>query len=410
MPRLLPALALVACVPRARTLAAEAPDGGPDAVVLVSLDGFRPDYLRRADLPALSRLAREGVRAEALTPVFPSKTFPNHWAIATGLTTEHHGIVDNRFYDPELGEWFDMLDDADNQDPRWWQGEPIWATAERQGVRTATLFWPGSEAPVGGVRPSLSVPYDGRIPWDTRVETVLGWLELPAASRPRLLTLYFDEPDGAGHDHGPDGPEVEAEAVRADAAVGLLLDGLDARGLSSRVTVVVVSDHGMADTDDSRAVFLDDYVDVWSGQVDTWNAWAAIRPPAGSEGAWAAALADAPHMRCALREDLPPRLHYTENPRIAPLHCIAEAGWSITTRSFLRANPGHYAGGTHGYDPAEPTMAGIFIARGPGLAPAGTVVPAFENVEVYGLLAHLLGVVPADTDGDLQRVAGVLAR
>lgn len=410
MIRCLPAIALLACVPRTRTLGGDAPGARPDAVILVSLDGFRPDYLDRVSLPALSRLAAEGVRAEALTPVFPSKTFPNHWAIATGLTTEHHGIVDNRFYDPALDEWFDMLDGADAQDPRWWQGEPIWATAERQGVRTGTMFWPGSEAPVGGVRPSLSVPYDGRIPWDERVETVLGWLDLPAERRPRFLTLYFDEPDGAGHAHGPDGPEVEAEAARADAAVGLLLDGLDARGLGARVAVVVVSDHGMAGTDDARTLFLDDYVDVWSGRVDTWNAWAAIRPPAGQERAWADALADTPHMRCALREELPARLHYADNPRIAPLHCIAEAGWSITTRSFLAANPGYYAGGTHGYDPAEPTMAGIFLARGPGLAPAGTVVPAFENIEVYGILAHLLGVAPAATDGDLTRVAGVLAR
>lgn len=375
------------------------PSGGSgETVLLVSLDGFRRDYLERVETPVLDALAAEGVLADGLVPAFPSKTFPNHTSISTGLYPVHHGIVGNRFYDPAIG-WFEMLDPGDNTDPRYWLGEPIWITAEKDGVPAATMFWTGSEVDYDGWHQSIRVPYDGGISYGNRIERVLGWLEQPEATRPRMITLYFDEPDGAGHAVGASGLAVDRAVADMDTTVGWLVQGLEQRGLLDRVHLLIVSDHGMADTSPERLVFLDDHVDLDGVYADNWGPWVPLRPPAGGEAAFAAQLVDIPHATCALSGDLPERMHYTGSERIAPVHCIAEVGWSLTTRAWHEENPLWHVGGTHGYDPADAEMHGILIARGPLLA-RGVTVPPLDNVHLYGLMAHILGVPPAPNDGD----------
>lgn len=375
------------------------PSGGSgETVLLVSLDGFRRDYLDRVETPNLDALAVEGVLADGLVPVFPSKTFPNHTSIATGLYPAGHGIVGNRFHDPTIG-WFEMLDPGDNTDPRFWLGEPIWITAEKDGVPSATMFWTGSEVDYDGWHPSIRVPYDGGVPYGDRIERVLGWLELPEETRPRMITLYFDEPDGAGHAVGASGLAVDRAVAEMDTTIGFLVQGLEQSGWLDRIHLLVVSDHGMADTGADRLVFLDDYTDLTGVYADNWGPWVPLRPPAGTAESFAAGLADVPHATCARTEDLPERLHYSGSDRIAPVHCIAEVGWSITTRAWHAEHPDWHDGGTHGYDPADTEMHGILIARGPRLA-HGIRVPPLENVHLYGLMADILGVPAAPNDGD----------
>ena len=86
-------------------------------VILISLDGFRYDYIDKFAPPTMNALAKDGVRAKWMIPSFPTKTFPNHYTIATGLYPEHHGIVENNVWD--FGEIFTMSKYEEVTNPRW---------------------------------------------------------------------------------------------------------------------------------------------------------------------------------------------------------------------------------------------------------------------------------------------------
>lgn len=376
-------------------------------VLLVSIDGFRWDYLERYEVPTLRRLAAEGVQAEALIPAFPTKTFPNHYTVVTGLYPAHHGIVANNMYDPVFDASFGLSNRQAVQDARWWGGEPIWVTAEQQGQKTAAFFWPGSEAPIQDTRPTYWTPYDGNIPGEERVEQVLAWLELPAEERPTFITLYFSNVDHAGHEEGPE-TEAVAEAVQeVDAHLGELVDGLAARGLEDAVNLIVVSDHGMAATSPERVVLLDDYIDLAEVRVVDYNPVAMLLPEAGREEAVYEALRQAPHLTVYRKDEVPERLHFRDHRRIPPVLALADEGWTITTRQAFEENPARFAGGAHGYDNRYPSMHALFIARGPAFR-EGLVVPPFENIHLYSLMAEILGLRPAPTDGSLEAVRGML--
>jgi predicted AlkP superfamily pyrophosphatase or phosphodiesterase len=382
------------------------PPGPRPITILISIDGFRPDYLDRGVTPALSGLAKEGVRA-AMRPSFPSKTFPNHYALVTGLRPDRNGIVENNMEDPAIpGVTFKMSNAQAVRDARWWnQGEPIWVAAERAGIVSGTMFWPGSEAAIRGVRPRLWRPFDMSVPADARVDQVLAWLDLPPAERPGLVTLYFDDVDTAGHDFGPDSAEVNAAAAKVDAAVGRLQAGLQARRLAPNI--VIVADHGMTSLSDERRLFLEDMLPKGASRYLAAGAFATIYPTAGRDAEVAKALAvPRAHLQCWAKADIPARFHYGHNPRVAPYFCLPETGWRLSTRDYKPAKPER---GAHGYDNFSPDMAAVFIAHGPAFR-RGVTLPAFDNVSVYPLLARLVGVKPAPNDGRLRDVEPALTR
>ena len=380
--------------------------GGPDPLVLISFDGFRWDYADRAATPALDRLAAAGVRAERLIPVFPSKTFPAHYAIVTGLYTGHHGIISNNMRDPESGAIFGTGSNPEVRNPRWWAGEPVWVTAGRQGLRTGVYFWPGSEAPVGGRQPDWWFPYDDTLPWDTRVDAALDWLTRPEGERASFVALYFEEPNEAGHAHGPDAPEISDAVARVDAILARVIDGLAARGLDANV--LVVSDHGMAANDASRVIVLDDYVELVADEVFEQGAIGQIFPRPGREAAVFAALARAhPRLSVYRRGAMPARLHLFDHPRLPPILLAPDAGWQVVTRDVFERNGGRVIAGDHGQGPAHPDLHGIFYAAGPGLAP-GVRLGAVEQVDLYALMCRLLEIEPAPNDGEWSRVSGVI--
>lgn len=399
---------MLACAaqPSARVTAA-APAQRP-RVVLIALDGFRADYVDRPGAERLRELAARGVRAERMIPSFPSKTFPNHYTLVTGLTPEHHGIIANVIRDPQLGT-FRIADTLAIWEPRWWGGEPIWVTAETQGRRAASYFWPGSEAAIGGVRPTWWYRYDHARPRADRVRRVLEWLAMPADSAPAVITLYFSDTDDDGHAHGPFSAQNDSAIARADSAVGAVMDGIDRLGLRDVVNIVVVADHGMAPSSGERLIVLDDLVERSSIEVVDWTPVATIEARDGDvERVYRALKGRHPHLQVYRRGEVPARLHFNDNPRIAPIIAIADEGWTITERTALtRRGAAAYAGGQHGYDPELPSMGAVFIAAGPGIAERRTV-PAFRNVHVYPLLAHLLGLRAAPSDGSLDSVRRVL--
>ena len=378
-------------------------------VVLISLDGFRWDYVDRPPAVRIRELAARGVRAERMLPAFPSKTFPNHYTLVTGLDPEEHGIVANVMKDPVLGTFW-LIDTLAQRDPRWWGGEPIWVTAEKQGRRAATYFWPGSEARIKGVAPTWWQPYDHSRPHAARIAQVLEWLALPVDSAPALITLYFSDADDAGHSNGPMSPATDSAIARVDSAVGAIVDGIARFGLTDVVNVIVVADHGMTETSIDRVIVLDDYIDLSTVDVVDWTPVAAIVPRSGDETRVYAALKGRhPSLQVYRKGEVPARFRFNDHPRITPIVAIADEGWTIIERAWLdrwRA-AGAKSGGAHGYDPALTSMGAVFVAAGPGVA-RGRMVAPFRNVHVYPLLAHLLSVRPAPNSGSLDSVRLIL--
>jgi predicted AlkP superfamily pyrophosphatase or phosphodiesterase len=402
--RFLIAGALLACA----GCATVPPAPPPAPVILVGVDGFRPDYLDRGVTPTLSKLAAEGVRAQGMRPSFPSLTFPNHYTLVTGMRPDHHGIVNNYMTDPgHPGVVFTLGDRAVNTQPHWWNdAAPLWVSAEKQGVRTATMFWPGSEVEIRGVRPRDWVVFDQAMPSAARVDRVLSWLDRPPAERPRFITLYFDIVDTAGHNFGPDTPELNASVQEVDAAMGKLVAGLAARGLA-QVNIIVVADHGMAPVSVDKTVDLDAVVApalvryVWAA-----GPLAGVEPAAGQGvETLAPLLGRHGHAECWKREAMPVRFHFGAHRRVPSVICLADTGWTLVSAGSPRRYP--IRGGAHGYDPADPLMAALFIAHGPAFR-AGATLPVFDNVNVYPLLARLTGVTPEPNDGDVAVFAGAL--
>lgn len=375
-------------------------------VVLVSLDGFRWDYLDRPEAAGLRAIASSGVRAARMKPVFPTLTFPNHYSLVTGLYPEHHGIVGNTMEDAALGR-FAISDSLAVRTSGWWGGEPIWVTAEKQGRRAAAMFWPGSEAAIGGLRPSWYERYDDRYPYDARVRKVLNWLALPPDSAPAMITAYFSAVDGAGHRFGPDAPETRAAIARVDSAVTAIWRGIQTAGAASRVNLIVVSDHGMSSTSASRRIVLEDWLDSTSFRVVEANPVATIIPAPGREAEIVARLSRAGHLGVYRKAEIPARWHFRANARITPVVAVADEGWVISTRDRVRRLPDYGNGGAHGYDNALPVMQAVFVAAGPAFAQAKEV-PRVRNVDVYALMAHILGLRPAPNDGSLDSIRVVL--
>lgn len=378
-------------------------------VVLVSIDGFRADYFDRGLTPYLAMLARVGARAEWLTPSYPTLTFPNHYSLVTGLVPDRHGIVGNGMIDPALGR-FTMADRGAVQDGRWWGGEPIWVTLERAGRKTAPVFWPGSEAAIGGLRPAIWKPFDETLPDEQRVDELLARLDLPAGERPALLTLYFELLDDAGHDFGPDAPETNAAIAQADRMIGRLWDGLRARKLDRKVNLIVVSDHGMAALRPGGALVLDELVDPAKLDRIYVSSVAHLAPlPGEEEAVRRALLGEHPHFTCYPPGGFPPAWRYGENPRVPPITCQAETGYRFGTREWLAAHPDEPKGGNHGFPPEAVEMRALFIATGPGIE-RGITVPAFANVHVQALIAALTGVEPPPSDARRAVIAPLLVK
>lgn len=389
----------------ALALAACASSPGPSAqpvTILISIDGFRTDYLDRGATPVMAKLAREGVRG-SMRPSFPSVTFPNHYALITGKTPDHNGIVYNSMEDKARpGVTFSMSPTVAS-DPYWWsQATPLWVSAERQGVKTGTMFWPGSDYELQGVRPSKWRLFDEDMPSFARVDQLLGWMDGPDA--PRLLTLYFDIVDTAGHNYGPDAPETVSATAEVDASIGRLVDGLRGRGIAANL--VIVADHGMAALSEDKIMDMPKLVPPDVARVLWGGATAGVYPLAGKQAeAERALLGRKDHGECWRKGEMPARFGYGTNPRVPPIVCLADMGWRYRTWT---PRPGDKPSlGGHGYDPDSSEMAAVFIANGPAFK-AGARLGKFPNVSVYPLLAKLAGVTPEAGDGSLRDTAAAL--
>lgn len=369
--------------------------------LLISLDGFRADFLLRGLTPTLSSFVSDGISPRWMLPSFPSVTFPNHYTLATGLYPESHGIVSNTFWDPDLEEHFTYADDSISMVPKWWGGEPLWVTTERQGVRAAVHMWPGSEAGIGGVQPTFLDKFNGEEDLAKKTNRILGLLDLPGdddsadeatARRPQLIAAYVPIIDVDGHHYGPNSTEVNTTLQEVDAMFNDLLQGLQQRNLTDIVNVVVVSDHGMATTSTERVIQLDDLLEVdLIEHIDGWpNYGLRLKDPSTVEEVYHALsekAASNSSFEVYLRDrNMPEKYHFSRNPRIAPLWLIPKTGWAIVLRKDFDVAAAKESGetyhprGVHGYDHEHPLMRAIFIARGPAFPhKANSRVDAFRT-------------------------------
>ncbi|NWT57196.1 ENPP3 phosphodiesterase, partial [Erythrocercus mccallii] len=374
-------------------------------LILFSMDGFRAEYLETwiSLLPNIAKFKTCGTHSKYMRAVYPTKTFPNHYTIVTGLYPESHGIIDNNMYDVDLNAHF-SLSGEEKFKPAWWKGQPVWLTAMDHNLKAGTFFWPGSDVPIGGTYPTLYTIYNGSIPYEERISGVLKWLDNAQPERPDMYTLYIEEPDSSGHSFGPVSAGVIKALQAADQALGMLMDGLKQRNLHKCVNLIVLADHGMEKTYCKQVEYMTDYfkkVDfyMYGGPAARIRAWNVPKDYFTSKlltGLFPLAQCrrSPQHFKPYLTPDLPKRFHYANNIRIDKVHLLVDRQWLAAREKSYRSCDG----GSHGYNNEFKSMEAIFLAYGPSFKEK-TEVDAFENIEVYNLMCDLLQIAPAENNG-----------
>ncbi|KAF4577019.1 hypothetical protein EYR36_005005 [Pleurotus pulmonarius] len=393
-------------------------------VVLVSIDGLRADYLDRGFTPHLLDISKQGIRAKFMRPIFPTLTFPNHWALMTGLYAESHGIVANNFWDPASRTEFHYNQVKSCWNSSWWSGEPMWETARRAGMITANLMWPGPPKTSSGVESTFFVPWKDKVPLKEKLNQIISWIDLPLQERPQLILAYEPSLDQAGHATGPMSALVNQTLQQVDVFAKDLHTQLQARNLTDIVDIVFVSDHGMTDTSHPELIFMDDILGSDGlKMIEHEDGWPSMglrfRPEANSsyylQKLIQASEANGHKFDVYTHETMPERYHFSHNDRIAPIYVVPKMGYALTT--YEQGNVG-MSKGNHGYDNLEPSMRAMFVAHGPFSAVAKVlhqsassahflsrpnkgwhsasndtyIMDGFQNVELYNLVMKLLGI------------------
>ena len=370
--------------------------------IVVSLDAFRWDYPTIYNTPWLDSIAANGVAA-TMVPSYPSSTVPNHFTLATGLVPDHHGIVNSQFWAPEKGELFSMGDSATRYNPYYFGGEPIWVTAKKQGVKSASIYWVGSDVAIQGLYPDYYLRWDNepRLTYPQRVEEALRIAKLPESERPSLLMVYFDEPDWTTHHYGPIAEESEAVIEQLDSLMGILYRGL--KELDYGVNLIVTSDHGMTEISDEKFISIEQTVNPdWVERIVSTNP-TSIFCKEGCRDSLFNQLSKVKHISVWRKEEVPAHLNYGTSNHLGDIIVAPDLGWQFaTTPRGLK--------GAHGYDINEPDMQIIFRACGPDFKRGYTLPHTFSNVDLYSILAELLKIEPAKTDGSLEKVQELLSK
>jgi len=372
-------------------------------VIMVSFDGFRWDYPDSVVCPNLNKIASEGVRSE-LVPCFPTKTFPNHYSLATGLYPDHHGIVQNTFFATEIKKEYIMGKPSAVENGEFYGGEPIWVTAEKQNVRTAACYWVGSEARIKGFKPTYWKSYSNKMPDNARVDTLEGWLKQPPAYRPHLIAMYFDEPDHTGHDNGPSSDQTRSAVKRMDEILGRILNKIKNSKLADSINLIVCSDHGMQSISDSKVEVVKEYIEEdWCTKIYTGNPVFLIKAKAGKEAMIEAGLKKAKHLKFWKTNTLPERLHYGTNPRCLDYVVVADSAYSLKWSETDKIGKGG-----HGFDNRNRNMHAIFYAKGPAFK-KNLRFHKFDNIDIYPMIAKILDLKPEKVDGSLDNVKEILS-
>jgi len=377
--------------------------------IIISLDAVRWDYPHRGITPNLDFIAKNGVHAISLQPCFPSKTFPNHYSIITGMYPENHGLIANGFTNPATMESYTLYDTIPRNDPKWYNGEAIWETAKKQGVITASYFWPGAEVWLDYRRPDYTEKYVHTRLYDQRISDVLKWMELPFNRRPRFINVYFDSTDATGHDFGPNSNEVNHSLMKEDSLIGKLFDGLKKLNLYDSTNIIVLSDHGMTELSSDRVININEILKGYNVKTQDRGTMMFIYPEETQKvEVYNQLKKSEKNYKVYWKKDLPDHLHYKNNHFVADIVVIADLGYSIFDGKDVEKYSKNFPKGNHGYDPYNLDMHGIFYAIGPDFK-SGYTCGTIQNIDIYPLLAKLLGIYPNNNiDGKFERIEFLL--
>ncbi len=381
---------------------------GEPYVILVSFDGYRWDYPERGITPNLDFFKDNGVKALSFRPAFPSKTFPNHFSIITGMYPENHGIIQNEFEDPFENTSYGISDTVSVRNAKWYQGEAFWETAERQGIKTASFFWPGSEVTLSYRHPTYYKKYEHDLDYGKRIDGVIDWLKLPYNERPHFLTMYFHETDSKGHRFGTTGIEINNAIHLLDSLVGDLYKRLKDINMADSVDIILLSDHGMTNLDKERKINIESLLDI-KCKIIGFGPVMMIEPPKQKvEEVYLELKKSANHFRVFKKNEVPEYLHFSKNPLISSIVVVADLGWVLYDNSSEKIIKRYSFGGDHGYDNSEIDMHGIFYAIGPHFK-KNFLTGTLNNIDVYPLLSKIFGIQPRNNiDGKLERIEFIL--
>ena len=358
-------------------------------VILISADGFRADMAKKFGATHLLELSKQGAAAEYMRASYPTITFPNHYSIVTGLYPAHHGLVDNAFYDRASGQTYQMANKQQVADAYWYGGKPLWVLAEQQGMLSASFYWVASESAIQGIRPTYFYNYNDKISIDNRVQAVRDWLNLPEDKRPHFITFYFPEVDYAGHVYGTEAAET-GKAVRwVDEAVFRLQQVAEASGLP--VNFIFVSDHGMTNIDPAKVMALPSCIDTSRFRIPQGNAMVQLyaKDPSYILPQYQALQKSKGLYEVYLKNEMPKYWHYSEKDdyfnRIGDILLVAKMP------AIFNLGSGPMSPGKHGFDNREQDMFASFYAWGPNIE-GGKTIAGFNNVHIYPLIAHILGL------------------
>ncbi|MGK7391000.1 MAG: ectonucleotide pyrophosphatase/phosphodiesterase [Candidatus Cyclobacteriaceae bacterium M2_1C_046] len=382
-------------------------------VILISFDGFRYDYVEKYETPNFDKFIKDGAAAEKLIPTFPSKTFPNHYSIVTGMYPGSHGLVDNNFYDSITNEVYGLDKRHLVSNPYYYGGKPLWTLAQENGLKTASYFWVGSEAEISGAHPDYFYKYDSKIPDQNRIDQVINWLKLDKESRPHLITLYFSLLDDLGHDYGPGTKEIKEGVTEADRLLGHLMMKLE--DIELPVNVIITSDHGMKKmkTSEETYILLDEYLNLQDSAYLIVSSGTHVHIYGENRVIDSLYKSVPPHEKFNKykKENFAENWHY-EHYRSGDLLLTAHAGYYFSTSEkvarVLEKSEGKYWG-MHGFDPyTTPEMGAIFYANGPTIKKE-TKIPAFENIHIYPFIAEILNLeIEHKIDGDKEILKPIL--
>ncbi len=378
-------------------------------VLLVSFDGFRWDYLNRDITPNLDKVIEDGVRASSLRPIFPSKTFPNHLSIITGMYAENHGIIFNRFEEISTGEIYQLSDTGAVRNPNWYKGEAFWTTAERNNITTASFFWPGSELNDKNRRPTYYKHYEHNLPYRERIDGVIDWLQLPQSERPHFITLYFHDTDSYGHEFGPNSPEINQSIQRLDTLVGYLNSELSKIGMKDSLNIIFVSDHGMTEINTTRTINVENILEGLDHKLGGSKPVAMIEPSIDDyDSVYARLKRNQVHFKLFTKENMPKYYHFNKNKNIYSLLLVADLGWSIVDNKQILNMSKYASKGNHGYDNNEIDLHGIFSAVGPNFK-TGFRTGTLWNIDIYPMLCKIFNIpTNQNIDGKLERIEFLL--
>ncbi|XP_061633319.1 ectonucleotide pyrophosphatase/phosphodiesterase family member 7 [Phyllopteryx taeniolatus] len=380
-------------------------------LLLISFDGFRWDYDQDVDTPNLDRLARDGVKAKYITPPMLTMTSPSHFTTITGRWVEDHEVVHNMMFNPRTNQKVPHKETLKRSE--WWDNGvlPLWITAQNQGLKTASFYYPGGGANYSGQAVNRAVveeqgyPDDNETEWQHNIDTVLSWFSEEDFD---LVTLYYGEPDNVGHTRGPDHPDRKAIIRQIDRTVGYLREAIGRHKLDASLNVIITSDHGMTTIKKRPLVdeiVLNKYLNLLklaSFEILDYGGFGILTPRPGKEGEVLEALAKAPNLTVYRKEDMPESFHLARSRRLPPVVVVADLGFNLNSRFIVYVNKGD-----HGFHNGEMDMKMIFRAFGPDFKKNFLAEP-FDSVHIYPLMCQLLDIRAEPNNGSLEHIANML--